>query len=192
MHKLTFITSNRGKFEELRARLDQVGIDSAQKQLRYPEVQANSLLEVTEAAMGWLAAQDQKGPYVIEDSGLFIDDLRGFPGVFSAHAFATIGIAGILALLEDRTRRDARFESCIGYCDKEGNVSFFVGACHGTIALAPKGDQGFGFDPVFKPEGSDRTFGQMDCKEKTSQSHRGMAVDRLVNHLLGDRHADTP
>jgi len=187
VQKLTFITSNRGKFEELRARLDLVGIDSAQQQLRYPEVQASSLLEVTEAAMEWLAVKDHKGPYIIEDSGLFLDALKGFPGVFSAHAFGTIGMSGILALLEDQSRRDARFESCIGYCDREGKVSFFVGACHGTIALAPKGELGFGFDPIFKPEGSERTFGQMDSKDKSALSHRGMAVDRLVNHLLGGK-----
>jgi XTP/dITP diphosphohydrolase len=116
---------------------------------------------------------------VLEDSGLFIEALNGFPGVYSAYVFQTIGQMGILRLMEGKRDRDARFESRIALSLPDGNVELVSGTCTGTIPQTMRGSEGFGFDPVFIPEGDYRTFAEMSIEEKEVHSHRGKALAAL-------------
>ena len=178
---INFITSNKGKFEEVTDILTSFCV--VQKNIGYPEIQSNTLEEVILFGLNYLRNTGME-KIIIEDSGLFIDAFKGFPGVYSAYAYESIGLSGILRLMKDIENRGAVFRSMIGYrddlCD---DVSLFEGVCKGCISKIPKGEQGFGFDPIFIPQGSNLTFAQMSKQEKNRYSHRGKSVRKLINFL---------
>ena len=173
---LYFITSNRHKYEEIQ-KLTSVTIE--QKNLDYPEIQTDTLEAVAEYGIEYCYSQ-LKAPCFVEDSGLFIEVLSGFPGVYSNYVFRTLGCKKVAALLGDN--RKAYFKSVIAYRDRSG-TSFFTGEIHGTITETVRGKKGFGFDPIFIPEGEDRTFAQMSTEEKNLYSHRGKAFKTFINYL---------
>src|SRR5689334_17351533 len=121
-HKLVFVTGNAGKAAELRAQLKPRGITVVQDKRGYPEVQADSLREVAEEGARWLMASGLKPPFVLEDSGLFVAALRGWPGVYSRHALDTVGIPGLLRLMAEveHEMRTATFQACLLYVDPAG------------------------------------------------------------------------
>ena len=171
-----FITSNRHKVEEIK-RMTTLPIK--QNQLSYPEIQADTLEAVAEYGIKFCYAH-MEAPCFLEDSGLFIDALSGFPGVYSQYVFKTIGCQGILRLLNEK--REAHFKSVIAYCDDHG-IALFSGEIRGMIAKTEKGKKGFGFDPIFIPEGEKKTFAQMDTEEKNLYSHRGKAFKTFIKYI---------
>jgi len=173
LKKINFITQNQGKIEELRARAEPFGVKINHVDAPYPELQADTLEEVVNYALAYCRTTFPP-PFIIEDSGLFIDKLRGFPGPYSSYVHKTIGINGVLKLAEDGT--PARFESVLG-CDYYGDIMLFTGSVEGTI-VSPRGSGGFGFDPIFEYE--KRTFGEMTVDEKTACSHRGKSAELFV------------
>lgn len=175
---LSFITSNRHKFEEIH-RMTQIEIE--QNPLNYPEIQADTLEEVAEFGIEFCYSE-VKVPCFLEDSGLFIDALSGFPGVYSHYVFKTVGCTGILNLLHGHENRKAYFKSVIAYRDESG-ITLFTGEVQGSIAFTQKGEEGFGFDPLFVPEGEGRTFAQMNTEEKNLYSHRGKAFKTFIKYL---------
>lgn len=176
-----FVTTNEGKFREVQTAFKSCSIELARLSVHYPELQTDTLSEVVEFGLDWLCARQDLN-ILIDDSGLFVNALGGFPGVFSSHAFRTIGNEGILRLLKGVENRAARFEACFGLL-LHGEKFLFTGVCMGTIAHSPRGAGGFGFDPIFIPEGSDRTFAEMSTEEKNVLSHRGRAVKQLLSFL---------
>jgi len=120
---------------------------------------------------------------LIDDSGLFIDALGGFPGVYSSYVYKRLGCAGVLKLLEGAPSRGATFETVFLH-RTGGTHEVFHGTCLGTIADREKGPGGFGFDPIFTPEGASQTFAEMSLTEKNTYSHRGRAVDELARYLV--------
>lgn len=183
---VVLVTGNAGKAEEMRAALDPLGIAVAQDTRGYPEIQHDRLSGVAEAGAGYLLATGLEPPFVLEDAGLFVSALKGFPGVYSRHALDTIGIGGILALLSglEAEMRQASFQACLLYLDADRKPHAFAGTCKGRIAERARGEGGFGFDPVFVPdEGDGRTFAEMGTAEKTRISHRGRAVAAFTAHL---------
>jgi len=122
---------------------------------------------------------------LVEDAGLFIEALNGFPGAYSSFAYKTLGCKGILKLLEDiPPPRWAYFKSCVGYYDGHGRITVVEGVCRGKISLDERGSRGFGFDPIFIPEGSNnRTFAEMEVLEKNEYSHRAKALRELFQHF---------
>lgn len=187
---ITFVTGNAGKVAELRALLDPLGTAVVPQERGYPEIQHDELRGVTEAGAGYLLATGLEPPFLLEDSGLFVAALRGFPGVYSRHALGTIGCKGILDLLRDveRESRTAAFRTDLCYVDEDGDPHHFEGTCRGRIAERAAGDGGFGFDPVFIPDdgpAGDRTFAQMSVHEKNEVSHRGRAARGFVDWLAG-------
>lgn len=185
---LTFVTGNAGKVAELRALCAPLGIDVVQDDRGYPEVQASTLAEVCQAGADHLLAAGLRPPFVLEDSGLFVAALRGFPGVYSRHALDTIGCAGLLRLLVDVEHevRTATFQTHLLYVDAAGGRHGFDGLCKGRIAPRAAGAGGFGFDPVFvpaAPAGEGRTFAEMDTAAKNAVSHRGQAVRAFLAFL---------
>ncbi|MDX1610760.1 MAG: non-canonical purine NTP pyrophosphatase, partial [Candidatus Thermoplasmatota archaeon] len=101
---------------------------------------------------------------------------------YSSYAYATLGWQGILELLEGREDRGAHFQAVIGYHDGEQD-RFFSGRIDGTISREARGEHGFGFDPVFVPEGHKRTFAEMSVAEKGELSHRARALAAFTDHL---------
>ena len=125
-------------------------------------------------------------PVLAEDSGLEVDALEGRPGVFSARMGRDDGerIRWLLDALGSCRRREARFVCTAVLLAPDRRRSWvFTGTCEGTIAREPRGDGGFGYDPVFCPRGEERTFGEMSPEEKERFSHRGAAAKRMVQAL---------
>ncbi len=147
-----------------------------------PEIQADTLEEVVDAALKWLWDRYHV-PIIIDDSGLFIDSLKGFPGVYSAYVLKTLGCPGILKLMDGLEDRGAEFRCCAGYVDAEGKIISRSGLSRGVITDAMRGSDGFGFDPIFAPEGHELTFAELDLNVKNGISHRGRAFAMLVDAI---------
>ncbi len=148
----------------------------------YPEIQAESLEITIIPGLQWVMSKYNR-PVMIDDSGLFIDSLKGFPGVYSSYVFKTVGCDGILSLMEGVKDRRARFECCIGFM-RPGDEPFIAkGIAPGSVSSKKIGTGGFGYDPIFVPEGDKRTYAQFDVEEKNRISHRGRAIDRLLEEL---------
>jgi len=179
---MRFVTTNEKKFREVSHILEGRGIAIERLDRNYPEVQADTLEEVVRHGLDVLGKT--LDDIVIDDSGMFIEALRGFPGVYSSHAFRTIGVAGILGLLQGVTNRAARFETVIGL-RRRGQNHIVKGACRGAISDGARGPGSFGFDPIFVPEGQTRTFAEMTADEKNAVSHRGNAARALAALLTG-------
>lgn len=177
------MTGNDGKAREAAAALAPIGIRVEQVRADVVEIQADTLEAVAHAKLAH-AARRVPRPFFLDDAGLFVDALAGFPGVYSAHALRTIGTRGILRLLEGRDDRAARFEAVVGYLPERGEPFFAKGVCEGTIAQkTADGGHGFGFDPIFLPRGDSRTFAELPADEKNGLSHRGRALARLSERL---------
>ena len=183
MMELGLVTSNAGKGHELAAVLEPLGHAVTQRELGYPEVQAPTLEAVVEIGLEWLAQNHPGEALLIDDAGLFVDALGGFPGVYSRHAWDTIGPAGVLARLGNGEERNAEFRCVLGLLLPDGGHQLFHGSCRGSVTRAPRGDGGFGYDPIFIPEGDKRTFAELPLAEKNGISHRGRALAELVEYL---------
>ena len=186
MKKIYFVTSNKGKQAEAEEKLSAVGFDVIQHNIGYPEIQADTLEEVAGFGVEYIQKRFDK-PFFLEDAGLFVDCLKGFPGVYSSYVFRTIGCRGILKLMDGEKNRKATFRSVIAYKEPGKKPVFFVGECHGDIATEELGSHGFGFDPIFIPSGENRTFAQMEIKEKNLLSHRGRSLDKLADFFKKQR-----
>lgn len=125
-------------------------------------------------------------PSLGDDSGLVIDALDGRPGIFSAryagdHDFAK-NMAKVLEELEGVENRKAYFITVLCYYDQDG-ARYFEGRVHGNIMQENKGHKGFGYDPIFVPEGYDFTFAEMNPEDKNKMSHRKKALDLFLKNL---------
>ncbi|ACJ17106.1 HAM1-like protein [Thermococcus onnurineus NA1] len=178
--RLAFITSNPGKVEEARKYFEPLGVEVYQLKVEYPEIQADTLEEVALFGLEWLSRKIDE-PFFLDDSGLFVEALKGFPGVYSAYVYKTLGVDGLLKLMEGVENRRAYFKSVIAYWDGEAHI--FTGIVEGEIIHEKRGNMGFGFDPVFKPSGFDRTFAEMTTTEKNKISHRGLALKAFSEWL---------
>jgi XTP/dITP diphosphohydrolase len=176
-----FATGNIHKFHEARSILTGLDIAVGMLRMKDMEIQSDSLVEIAQTS-----AQDvfkRSGlPVIVEDAGLFIDALKGFPGPYAAYAYKTVGNKGLLKLMQNVDDRKARFRSAIAYCDSEKAPVVFEGEAEGEITVAERvgnGRSGFGFDPIFKPSGSGKTFSEMTLEEKNGFSHRAKAVRKF-------------
>ncbi|MDR2866617.1 MAG: RdgB/HAM1 family non-canonical purine NTP pyrophosphatase [Methanomassiliicoccaceae archaeon] len=177
---LKIITSNPGKVREYREALSSFGIGTEHVRIPYDEIQTSDLTEVVGNGMRCLKSAGISD-FIIDDSGLFIDSLNGFPGVFSAYALKAIGNSGILKLMDNVNERSADFRCCIG-CNIDGKDIIVLGRCDGIILKKEAGTEGFGFDPIFSQDGR-RSFAEIPVTEKNKISHRGNAVRLLVDEL---------
>ncbi len=178
---IAFVTTNEGKFREVSSKLEELHVKVVREDRSYPEIQADRLEKVVRFAATVLDDQI-KGDYLIDDSGLFIDAFGGFPGVYSSYVYKRLGCAGMLKLLEGARSRTATFETVFLLRTREEH-EVFHGECRGTIADRERGRGGFGFDPIFIPDGAAKTFAEMTLSEKSAVSHRARAVDALASYL---------
>ncbi|WP_253738885.1 RdgB/HAM1 family non-canonical purine NTP pyrophosphatase [Halohasta salina] len=182
---LHYVTTNPGKLREARQYLGDETITDYDYD--YTEIQHASLEPI--AAAGAREAYREVGePVVVDDSGLFLDAFDGFPGPYSAYVEDTLGVETVWELAQTVEDRSAAFRCVMAYCDGgavddptgpgrvddgELPVRLFVGDVAGTI-VAPRGDGGFGYDPIFEHDGS--TFAERSSEAKNELSHRGRAL----------------
>jgi Xanthosine triphosphate pyrophosphatase len=202
---LRYVTTNEGKIREAREYLGEETIE--QRDFDYTEIQAPEL-EPIAAAGAREAYQRMAGPVIVDDAGLFIDDFEGFPGPYSSFVENTIGVERVWELAQQIDSAQASFRCVLAYCDGKSveaspdpidrteraatvahgdfeeadqdtllPVKLFAGAVPGTI-VAPRGDGGFGYDPIFEHDGE--TLAEMSTEQKNSLSHRGRALSEFA------------
>ena len=180
MHKsfdLFLVSSNTHKYHEAKKILDSFGIHLGFLKSNLEEIQSNSLHDIA-IKKAQEAFSKFKKPIIIEDDGLFVDSIEGFPGPYSSYAFKTIGNKGILNLLKNN--RKAKFVSIITFCDK-AVIKSFEGKLDGKISKMQKG-KGWGYDPIFIPNNSTKTFAEMN--DKNELSHRYKALKKFSKWYL--------
>lgn len=176
-----YVTSNPGKAREA---TEYLGDTVEAVDLEYPEMQADELEPI--AAAGAEAAFDSlegDEPVIVDDAGLFIAALNGFPGPYSSYVEDTIGIERVADLAQRETDRSASFHCVIAYADASSTETFH-GRVRGRI-VSPRGEGGFGYDPIFAH--GDRTFAEMSAAEKNARSHRGRALERFADWYSDER-----
>ncbi|HLC95718.1 MAG TPA: RdgB/HAM1 family non-canonical purine NTP pyrophosphatase [Candidatus Nanoarchaeia archaeon] len=178
--KICLITSNKGKVKEFKQILEPK-IKVEHIEMSYPEMRSDDPREIAELAAKQLADIIGK-PIVVEDSGLFITALNEFPGTCSAYIHKRIGLRGILDLMKGARNRAAYYKSAVGFCMPGKEPLSFLGIEKGKIAAAVRGKNGFGHDPIFIPQNSGKTYGEMDFPEEKKKFRR-MAVLKLVKFL---------
>jgi XTP/dITP diphosphohydrolase len=178
-----FVTSNEGKVREAREYLE--GIDTVEQvDYDYAEIQSESLEEiVTRGAREAFDAFDGEEPVLVDDTGLFVDALGGFPGPYSAYVEDTVGIERLWRLASEEENKRARFRTVMAYADVDGTETF-EGSVAGTL-VAPRGDGGFGYDPIFEYNG--QTMAEMSTEEKNAISHRGRALAQFADWYAEQR-----
>lgn len=170
--RLRFVTSNRHKFNEAKEILGKFNIELIHIPIDTAEIQSDDIVEVV-IYKAVEASKIVDPPFVVEDTGLYIEALKGFPGVFASYIYKTIGLEGVLKLLDGVGDRRAKFVA-VGALMFDDNVfKIFRHDVAGHISTCIKGDGGFGYDPIFIPEGETRSFAEMSIEEKGIYSHRG-------------------
>jgi len=176
-----FVTGNVHKFNEARDVLKEFGISTAMLDLDTAEIQADDIDAIAKTS-AIEAAKKSGMPIFVEDAGLFVDVLKGFPGPYSSYVYRTLGTRGILRLMKDTIQRDAHFCSAVAFSDssKASSIKCFIGKVEGKIALKEQGKMGFGFDPIFAPSDEpDKTFAEITQQEKNKCSHRAEALRKF-------------
>jgi len=178
---VSFVSSNKNKFEEAKNIVSKFGLKLEFLKSHLQEIQADTLEEIaTHKAMEAFSIYSK--PVIVEDAGLFIKSLNGFPGPYSSFVFDTIGNKGILRLVS--VKRDAVFRSIIAYCERDGDVHLFSADVSGSISKKEHGKR-WGFDPIFIPSGRNKTYSQL--KEKNQISHRYMTLKNFDNWYLNKK-----
>jgi len=186
---LIFVTGNRHKFEEVSEIAAKHGLKLEMRDLPCKEVQADELEEIASQSAADACASLGK-PCFVEDAGLFVRALRGFPGPYSSYVFRTLGNSGLLKLMAGVSDRRAEFRSAVGYCEPGSKPTVFQGRIRGNIALEARGSKGFGFDPIFLADkGGDRTFAEMTITKKNELSHRAKAIKKFLKWYTQRRKA---
>ncbi|MEM4443324.1 MAG: XTP/dITP diphosphatase [Candidatus Nitrosocaldus sp.] len=180
--RIVFVTSNNHKFREVKVILEEYGINIEHSQLNIVEIQAMRVEEIA-SAKAKSAYEMLHRSVMVEDDALTIDTLNGFPGPYSSYVFKTIGNEGIIRLMHGVSDRRASFISVVAYCCSSSGDEpiIFVGRVDGRIAESIRGN-GWGYDPIFIPNGSSRTYAEMG-DEKNRVSHRRLALERFADWL---------
>jgi len=175
-----FVTGNVHKFNEVRHVLAEYKVATAMLKIETVEIQDDNLESIAKAS----ATDAEKKcslPIFVEDAGLFIEALNGFPGPYSSYVYRTIGTKGILKLMENLDKRDAYFQSVVAFSSPEEEPKCFQGKVKGKISMEERGSSGFGFDPIFEPSGGrKKTFAEMTTTEKNEYSHRAEAFRKFA------------
>jgi XTP/dITP diphosphohydrolase len=184
LSNLFFVSSNKNKFEEAKKISLSFGLKFKFLNAHLQEIQAETLEEIARhKAIQAFSICSQ--PVIVEDAGLFIKSLNGFPGPYSSFVFDTIGNKGILHLVSKP--RDATFRSIIAYREQDDDVHLFSADVDGTISKKERGKK-WGFDPIFIPSGKSKTYSQL--LEKNQISHRYLALKKFANWYLNKRKSD--
>jgi len=207
--RLVIASHNEGKVREIRDLLGPYGIEPVSAaELDLPEPDETGTTFIDNADLKARAAADLSGlPALADDSGICVEALGDRPGIFSARwairdpqvpaeggpgevsgdrdfGYAMRRVEEELEALGPDASRNAHFVCALALCWPDGHSEWFEGRVDGTLVWPPRGDQGFGYDPMFLPAGRDATFGEMDPDAKHEISHRADAFRKLVEKLL--------
>ena len=185
--RLVVATHNKGKLAEICDLLLPFGIEvmgAADLGLPEPEETGDSF-EANAILKAKAAAEASRVPALADDSGLVVPTLGGEPGIYSARwAGTTRDFSVAMRTVEDRLHgksdRRAYFVAALALAWPDGHVEVFRGEAHGSLLWPPRGNQGFGYDPMFRPDGDTRTFGEIEPEEKHRISHRADAFRKLA------------
>lgn len=179
---ILFVTGNSDKLREVRSLLPFVqGIE-----LDLPEIQEISAQKIITAKL-IEAQKSHTGAFLVEDTSLYIDAMNGLPGPLVKWFERSVGVEGIYQLTEGFKSTKATARTIIGYADEDTTFHFFEGAISGSL-VPPRGANGFGWDSIFLPDGSAKTFAEMTSREKSRCSMRRLAIERLRQHLIQGNH----
>lgn len=190
--RLVVASHNQGKVREIGALLKPFGVEAVSAgELGLPEPEETETTFVGNAVLKARAAADASGlPALADDSGLEVFALGGDPGVYSARWAGEerdfrMAMARVWRALTDKQATDfsARFVCVLALVQPGGEVRSFEGEARGDIVWPPRGEKGFGYDPIFQPKGLDRTFGEMSHEEKLPLTHRARAFEKLLGAL---------
>jgi non-canonical purine NTP pyrophosphatase (RdgB/HAM1 family) len=180
---LYFITGNRDKFEEAKSILgdiEQLDIDLSEIQgIDAKEIVKAKLLEAFK-----VLPIDEDHEFIVEDTSLHLDCLNGLPGPLIKWFLKTIENKGLYKIAEKLGNRGAEAKTVVGYAKSPDRMYFFEGSVKGRI-VSPCGVKGFGWDPIFQPEGYLKTFGEMTREEKNDVSMRRIALNKLKEFMQG-------
>lgn len=190
---IKFITSNDHKFTEVKHVFEKNNLTVEHLKMKYTELQADSIEQIALASASSLSTIVE-GDFMIEDAGLFVDSLNGFPGPYSSYIFQSIGCQGILDLLGENDNLELRqaYFASVFVMFKNGKFNVFKGRCDGIIPIDAFGKGGFGFDPIFIPADLNKlgdldktslTFAEMGDDEKNKISHRSRSITKLISFL---------
>lgn len=199
---LVIATHNAGKLKEISALLDPYGVKCLSAgSLGLPEPAETGTTFAQNALIKARAASEASGLAALaDDSGLSVDVLEGRPGVYTADWaerqwfegkpgrdwYMAMGkVEGLLQQLGPDTDRSAAFHCVLAIAWPDGEHAIFEGQCPGSLTWPPRGEMGFGYDPVFVPSGRDQTFAEIDPSEKHAISHRADAFSKLVADQFG-------
>ncbi|MGH6949575.1 MAG: RdgB/HAM1 family non-canonical purine NTP pyrophosphatase [Vitreimonas sp.] len=190
--RLVVASHNSGKIREIAAFLAPLGVEAVSAAaLGLPEPEETETTFAGNAALKARAAAGASGlPALADDSGLEVTALGGAPGVYSARwagaerdfAVAMVRVQEQLQAIQ-ATDRSARFVCALALAQPDGGVDVFEGEARGALVWPPRGDKGFGYDPMFQPAGHERTFGEMSHEEKLPLTHRARAFEKFVAAL---------
>jgi XTP/dITP diphosphohydrolase len=180
--KLAVVTSNPHKAREVAA-FFQGELEVEHVNLECPEFRHSDVWEIAKGKARFAYDQLER-PLIVDDTAFSVKALRGFPGPYAAYVLDAIGYQGILRLLEGVEERSASFETAIAYADRAG-IRIFRGLIDGVITRAPRGREGFGYDPIFEVDG--KTMAEMPIEEKNRISHRARALSAFGEWWRAER-----
>lgn len=180
-NKIVFATTNPGKIAEA---IEILKIEIVPSGLEIPEIQSMDIKKVALQKSADYFNQ-LKTPLLIEDVSLSFDALNGLPGPYINDFSKALGNAGLIKLM-NKNNRSATAITTLVYCDQDGNPHVFQGTIKGTISTEERGTNGFGWDPIFIPNGFKKTFAEMTELEKNSLSMRKIALQKFKDWL--DKH----
>lgn len=178
---ITYVTGNIAKIDSAKMYLEPLGIKIDNIKIDIPEIQADTCEEV--ATYSAKCARDKLNKTILKnDSGLFIEALNGFPGVYTHYVDDTLGENGILKLLEGVENRKARFIEAYAYCEVGKEPVLFKSITEGTISKEKSGTYGWSWDFIFIPDGYDKTLGNYSDEERYKMWDE-TGLKELVNYI---------
>lgn len=165
MKKITYVTGNWAKIDSAKQILEPLGFTIDNVKMETLEIQADDVIEVAKYSAKW-ASEKLKCATIKNDSGLFVEALNGFPGVYTHYVDDTLGEDGLLKLMEGIENRNAYFKEAIAYCEYGHDPVVFVGITKGKIAKEKSGTYGWSWDFIFIPETENKTLGNFPDKER--------------------------
>lgn len=180
--KITLVTGNKAKLISARQFLEPYGIEVDNEKMDTTEIQSDSIEEIA-AFSAKEACEKLKRPVLKNDTGFFIEALNGFPGAFTHQVMSQIGTDGVLKLMKGIKNREAYYLEAFAYCEYGKEPVVFTSKTKGRIALRKSGKYGMRIDPMFIPEGKDKTMAHYNDQERFKLWNTS-AYDELAKYLL--------
>lgn len=163
--KITYVTGNWAKIDSARQILEPIGYEVDNIKMETPELQLDDVSDVAKASAKW-ACKELNRPVLKNDTGLYVESLKGFPGPYTHYVDDTLGYEGLLKLLENVDNRKAYFKESLAYCIPGEEPVVFEGITKGTISKEKMGTYGWSWDFVFIPDGEEKTLGCFPDEER--------------------------